>query len=780
MSKVILTVGLACLMARMSNAASVHFALDNRMEVRIADTTERIRFSPAWETDEAGAVATVCTNGVAVKTATDAGAFEWTPSEAGIYQFTHVVSANGIQVGEALSATFVVSGISPVAADWSVGSITLKAMGVTIEDGERVWLSYCDANAENATWEYVENCNPISCDDGLSVCVTDSGFSSRLDGVPPIKYRIQVGKSINEIRTTLTCTTRTKRGIFVGVGEFCADYGSETKPLPSAPKDASKFYELMKNHGQMEVDDSRLLTNNDATYENVDRSFSEFAAKVKPGDICVVYFSTHGGVVGDTTIGSICLYNKPPVSDDPDRVGYHEALLARHIRTLDPENKGVAVVSIISACYSGAFFDDANEETCKPADSWCCKENLSSVNVAWLTASNDKTTSYPRFDKFLLHYGWAGGWADADDDGVVSFAELANYTKRQYDGLFNGIVFWGESESKQSQISNGTLLSKVYAGSCAVHPEKEPPAPPLNVSADKGKSRDNIAIRWDGDPDAEEYCIFYRYLEEYPECISIRISESPRYDFTVTKLSQTDEYEYEDFLLTNENKPAVFFVKAINGAGISAASSEANGWVDALLRKVVFNGNGGSIPNSWNGTPISGTLPQVSTWVVQGEKLWVVPTAEKAGFTLCGWFNGNDAAIRAETVIQDDVTYTAKWTAMTTEYLSSHPAIAAAARNDIATAANMPAANGCRTVGECYALGIDPEDPNDDFKIEKFEVKDGTPIITLSHTTDGSGNTFESRIKTLGKENISDADWVDLTGKDQSAYRFFKVTVDLP
>jgi len=90
------------------------------------------------------------------------------------------------------------------------------------------------------------------------------------------------------------------------------------------------------------------------------------------------------------------------------------------------------------------------------------------------------------------------------------------------------------------------------------------------------------------------------------------------------------------------------------------------------------------------------------------------------------------------------------------------------------------AANGCRTVGECYALGVDPEDPNDDFKIEKFEMKDGTPVITLNHTTDGSGNTFESRIKTLGKESLSDADWVDLTDKDHSAYRFFKVSVEMP
>ena len=70
----------------------------------------------------------------------------------------------------------------------------------------------------------------------------------------------------------------------------------------------------------------------------------------------------------------------------------------------------------------------------------------------------------------------------------------------------------------------------------------------------------------------------------------------------------------------------------------------------------------------------------------------------------------------------------------------------------------MTAANGCRTVGECYALGVDPEDPNDDLKITGFEMKDGKPVITLNHTEDGSSNSFMPRVKTLGKATLSDAE----------------------
>ena len=91
------------------------------------------------------------------------------------------------------------------------------------------------------------------------------------------------------------------------------------------------------------------------------------------------------------------------------------------------------------------------------------------------------------------------------------------------------------------------------------------------------------------------------------------------------------------------------------------------------------------------------------------------------------------------------------------------------------------AANGCRTVGECYALGIDPEDPNDDLRITAFRKEDGQPVITVNHTTDGSGNSFANRIRILGKKTLMDAEWVDVTDiTNRSEYRFFKVSVEVP
>ena len=99
---------------------------------------------------------------------------------------------------------------------------------------------------------------------------------------------------------------------------------------------------------------------------------------------------------------------------------------------------------------------------------------------------------------------------------------------------------------------------------------------------------------------------------------------------------------------------------------------------------------------------------------------------------------------------------------------------------DVSNAATVLSANGIRSVADCYALGIDPEDPNDDLKIIDFKMVGGKTVLRLNHTEDGSGNSFETHIKTLGKKSLADVDWVDVTDMDQSAFRFFKATVDLP
>ena len=98
---------------------------------------------------------------------------------------------------------------------------------------------------------------------------------------------------------------------------------------------------------------------------------------------------------------------------------------------------------------------------------------------------------------------------------------------------------------------------------------------------------------------------------------------------------------------------------------------------------------------------------------------------------------------------------------------------------DISSATTTLSANGVRTIDECYLLGLDPDDPDDDFKITHFEMVNGEPVFELNHTTDGSGESFLPRIKKLGKVNIKD-DWSEVPPGGNPAYRFFTVKVETP
>ena len=73
------------------------------------DHAEDITYSNLWAGD-ADATATVAINGEVVKTATDEGVYRWPfPGRGGNYVFTHTTTKGGVQVGDTLTATFVVA-----------------------------------------------------------------------------------------------------------------------------------------------------------------------------------------------------------------------------------------------------------------------------------------------------------------------------------------------------------------------------------------------------------------------------------------------------------------------------------------------------------------------------------------------------------------------------------------------------------------------------------------------------------------------------------------------
>ena len=211
--------------------------------------------------------------------------------------------------------------------------------------------------------------------------------------------------------------------------------------------------------------------------------------------------------------------------------------------------------------------------------------------------------------------------------------------------------------------------------------------------------------------------------------------------------------------------------------------------------RVVFDPQGDECarPDMWflyNSSPYSN-----SGWIFIDKKMAEsLPTPEREGdFRFLGWFTERRGGLEFKscaTISLDKVHWAlpfehtfyayAQWTNMADYWMYLFPDLVTASGGDIVTAAKMTAANGCKTVGECYALGIDPEDPDDDLKIAEFTIKDGKPEITLNHTKDGSGNSFEDRIKILGKTELSDAEWQEVPPEGNPAHRFFKVGVEMP
>ena len=85
--------------------------------------------------------------------------------------------------------------------------------------------------------------------------------------------------------------------------------------------------------------------------------------------------------------------------------------------------------------------------------------------------------------------------------------------------------------------------------------------------------------------------------------------------------------------------------------------------------------------------------------------------------------------------------------------------------------------DGMTSFQECIA-GADPLNDKSKFAAKISLNANGDPEVTWEPNTPELRATRVYR--TLGKKSLTDADWVDVTDKDQSVYRFFKVTVDLP
>ncbi len=378
--------------------------------------------------------------------------------------------------------------------------------------------------------------------------LTDAGFSSRLDGIAPVKYFVKDENG----RWSEECVTRNRYGLFVGYSAFL----TRNRPKRGHYNDANELRNLCVARGQFLSGNAHFRSNGDATTVKIRDEMAFFATQTKPGDVFVFYVATHGGDYDSANEARIATYDG----------GYRVKELLRDIRGF---SSGVAVINIIMSCHSFALTGGVN--VIDRINRWLvdCGFGQCLGNVAWVTSCDAQESSYTyldenhsRFGESFIVDGFLNCYADmrlqgteyegGNTDGLITVGELARYAKEFFKGL-------SDDMPSTVQLENGGLLDRIVLGRRAVSSSLSCPGTPTSPNATQEDTR--IDIGWAASDNATSYRI-YRYPLDAPgEWKWIGISDGTRFRDETAIL--TREYGYR--------------IRAVNPVGVSDLSDVAVG-----------------------------------------------------------------------------------------------------------------------------------------------------------------------------------------------------------
>lgn len=229
--------------------------------------------------------------------------------------------------------------------------------------------------------------------------------------------------------------------VIVGVGEMDEKSWGGKNALDAPAQNVKLINAILVGKGGFAQEDVQFLWNGAATHGAVRKAVRDAAAKARPGDTFVFYFSGHGGQWGNRNQTFLCTYDIGP--ERGKEIGYTDKELNDDFSRFP---RGVVVSAILQACHSGGVMtalgvdSDAQWNPADFAASVTALRNESKgirdgeiAPIGWITAADATHSSWGGTDgsAFTICFA-ASAWTgkcDANGDGMASFAEAWRYAK---------------------------------------------------------------------------------------------------------------------------------------------------------------------------------------------------------------------------------------------------------------------------------------------------------------------------------------------------------------
>ena len=261
-------------------------------------------------------------------------------------------------------------------------------------------------------------------------------------------------------------TTGTRYGLYVGINK----YADPDSTLDGCVVDARNLASACRDLGGWNPANQTFLTDSGATTDAIRAALRTLADKAVAGDVVLYYQSSHGGP------------HFGPSSNDT-LVSTHDGFIEESALREDfcRFRKGVNLIVIIDACFSGGLIRDGSGAVPQPILDMTSRidamvgrlyqnlrqpqpdvDRLSPDDIGWITAvDNGEFAADLGSDgglftsRLFIKQGWRGGRADRLGRGFVTFFDLAEYTRSESMALDRHLC---------PQYHNPRLLRSVVAG----------------------------------------------------------------------------------------------------------------------------------------------------------------------------------------------------------------------------------------------------------------------------------------------------------------------------